>query len=233
MFFLQLQQDLAAPSLNLQQLLPALSLCMLLAGGLGILARRAINPLIVLLPLGINQLLHQANRNNLLGQSAIPPATYLRTLDLALCMAVLAYVVGQYRLLALRGTVLPADRRRGAASPRPEYLVTAEELFALLVQLPLWTLVAQGIWYLLPQHSRLEGLAPSWLQFLILVWVVAIGLLVTSHVFRYWRWRQMNATTARVLLQDVLWKETRGEQRRINRWLAWRRINVNEASDQQ
>jgi hypothetical protein len=27
-----------------------------------------------------------------------------------------------------------------------------------------------------------------------------------------------------LFLQDELWKETRGEQRRINRWRAWARL---------
>jgi hypothetical protein len=27
-----------------------------------------------------------------------------------------------------------------------------------------------------------------------------------------------------LLLQDILWNETRGEQRRLNRWVAWTKL---------
>jgi hypothetical protein len=37
----------------------------------------------------------------------------------------------------------------------------------------------------------------------------------------------MTAEEATLFLQDVLWKETRGEQRRLNRWSAWARLRHN------
>src|SRR5436309_672537 len=36
-----------------------------------------------------------------------------------------------------------------------------------------------------------------------------------------WRRRGMDMPTGQVMLQDELWNETRGEQRRMGRWLAW------------
>jgi hypothetical protein len=41
---------------------------------------------------------------------------------------------------------------------------------------------------------------------------------------RLWRQRQHPPAIAALYLQDVLWKETRREQRRLHRWLAWARL---------
>jgi len=49
-------------------------------------------------------------------------------------------------------------------------------------------------------------------------------MFLASHGFRYWRRVQMDRVSALLMLQDILWNETRGEQRRINRWLAWRKL---------
>ena len=40
----------------------------------------------------------------------------------------------------------------------------------------------------------------------------------------------MDEATARLLLQDEVWKETRGEQRRLNRWLTWKENRSPSAS---
>ena len=51
-----------------------------------------------------------------------------------------------------------------------------------------------------------------------------LGLFVAVGVTRYWIWRRMTLAEATLFLQDVQWQETRGEQRRLNRWLAWARL---------
>jgi len=55
-----------------------------------------------------------------------------------------------------------------------------------------------------------------------LLWTVIIVMFVAAHAFRGWRRAQMTRPLAQLTLQDVLWNETRGEQRRIAREeLAW------------
>lgn len=61
-------------------------------------------------------------------------------------------------------------------------------------------------------------------QLLQMAWGLALALFLAGQLFRFWRFLQMECMTARVFLQDVLWHETRGEQRRIGRWLAWFRL---------
>jgi hypothetical protein len=34
----------------------------------------------------------------------------------------------------------------------------------------------------------------------------------------------MSVAEANLFLQDILWQETRGDQRRISRWFAWARL---------
>ena len=71
-----------------------------------------------------------------------------------------------------------------------------------------------------PRISRLLSLA----------WLLMVGLLVAGTVLAHWRRRQMDRAAAQLLLQDTLWRETRRGQRRIFRWLAWRKLH--ERTDQ-
>jgi hypothetical protein len=34
----------------------------------------------------------------------------------------------------------------------------------------------------------------------------------------------MDRFTAQLMLQDILWQQTRGEQRRIQRWIVWKKL---------
>jgi hypothetical protein len=222
LFALQIHQDMRVPDVQTQLALEFLSVCMVLAGAWGILAWRPLSPLFVVLLLGANQLLHQVGSGH--GGGASPSAA-LKPLDLALCLAALGYAASHYRLLALRFRALPTR----ALSPRSGHLATPSELVGLLVQIPLFALAAQAVRYLLYQPREIAGMPPRGMPFLVLVWVLTLGLFVTSQLFRYGRRRQMDAPTARLLLQDVLWQETRGEQRRIQRWRAWRKIKDSEA----
>jgi hypothetical protein len=46
-------------------------------------------------------------------------------------------------------------------------------------------------------------------------------VLAVAALLRYLALRRMTPPEAGLYLQDVLWRETRREQRRLNRWLAW------------
>jgi hypothetical protein len=148
-----------------------------------------------------------------------------------MCVAVLAYMAGHYRLHALWFHAVPSDPRqgrvprRGGAEPSPlarsAGLVTPAELAWFVTTVPVFALLAQAVLVLLGLPWGVAGLPPRWLRLLLLAWALVVGLFVAAHAFRYWRRRQMDRTTAGVMLQDVLWHETRREQRRLGRWLAW------------
>jgi len=53
---------------------------------------------------------------------------------------------------------------------------------------------------------------------------------VLAGGFRLLRTYRMSADEARMVLQEDLWAETRGEQRRQARWLAWARRRANRAA---
>ncbi len=227
LFFLQVQLDLASPEMELPL---ALSVVMVGAGALGIFTSRSASPLVVLLPMGANQFFHRLHLQRLgdrWGHDAL-----LRPMDLALCMAALAYAAAHYRLLSLRAHAVPPDPRLkavpGVTPVRAAHLAPPQEFVSVLVLAPLFALVAQAVWFLMVWRWQLADLQPEWGRFLLFTWALALGLFATGQLFRTWRRRQMDETTARLLLQDELWRETRGEQRRINRWLAWIKVKRQE-----
>ena len=94
------------------------------------------------------------------------------------------------------------------------------------VLIPLCALLAEFAGFVLKQHWTVIGLPPRWKQFLMVAWLVLLVLFVAGHGFRYWRRSQMDRATALLLLQDLLWNETRGEQRRLNRWIVWKKLKT-------
>lgn len=215
-----------------QQDLALISLVMAGIGAVALGLRLAINPLFMLLPLALGQVYAWIQRNRMMPGRARPPVL-LDVEDVVLCIAALIYLAGHYRLHSLWFSAVPADPRlRKAAKPpdrpapqaRPAGTVTLRELVWFVLTPPAFALLAQGLWFLLPVRWRLPGLPPEWTRLLVIVWVLVVGLFVASQFFRYARRLHMDRRTARLLLQDVVWNETRGEQRRINRWLAWRKV---------
>jgi hypothetical protein len=174
---------------------------------------------------------------------SIPPNRYFMTdrggsvwlSDVLLCSGVLAFVAGQYRLYALvRGVFpppraetervgdlprsAPAELRRDAASVAPG------EVAMLVLLLPAWAVLAQFASVLLPRTLANPGLKPDAWRAVMLLWLLAITALVIASAFDYYHRRSMTPTEATLYLQDVLWQETRREQRRHDRWRAWARL---------
>jgi hypothetical protein len=73
----------------------------------------------------------------------------------------------------------------------------------------------------LPQPSRLPDVV--W-QFFVVVWAVATLLVVARGFLGYLGRLRASREESLLYLQDQLWTQTRGEQRRITRWLAWSRL---------
>jgi cbb3-type cytochrome oxidase subunit 3 len=214
-FLLQIQQNIVF----------FVNVFMLAAGVLAILNWFRVGPVAVLATFAAGQLFDQFQQDEF-----YPPETHrLRPLNLTtllLSVAVLTFIIGLYRLHGLWFGVLPRDPRQQslAAQARSAESLTPAELAALLVPIPLCALLADVAGYMLRQHWTLVGLPPRWKQFLTIVWFVLLVVFVSAHAFRYWRRLQMDRAAAQLLLQDLLWNETRGEQRRLNRWIVWRKL---------
>jgi hypothetical protein len=145
--------------------------------------------------------------------------------DLVLGAAMLGYLIAQYRLLSLHVALLPADPRYPKAKPpaRDVASVPAREAPGALLTAAaatvgaffLWELTSlvRPPWAIMPAHWRVE----------LLVWILAFGLIGLSSVIGYFSWRRQSRREALLVLRDEFWRQTRGEQRRINRWRAWAR----------
>lgn len=166
----------------------------------------------------------------------LPSRAALPLSDVLLAVSLLAYAVGQYRLQGLLVRLFPPDprRRRAAASGgkaevrkaaealrRPPELVTTREVVVLLLALPACAgLAALFRAWLQRQEPPLMTDGPAW-QGILVVWLLGGGVLAVAGLLRYLALRRMTPPEAALYLQDVLWRETRREQRRLNRWLAW------------
>jgi hypothetical protein len=222
-------------------LVPAL--LVLILGAPAVMLRIRISPLFVLIPLVGGQLWRQT------WAPRFGAWTALQIEDVVLCAAAMAYVAGHYRLVSLWRHILPPDPRQryrehspvivplgrlGRVAPqhRPAALLSRAEIAWFVLQLPLFALLAQGTWVVLSVPRDLFSLEPRWLvQLVQLAWALVLGLLLAGQLFRIVRLLRMERATAKMLLQDALWHETRREQRRIGRWLAWRRLRHRQRND--
>ncbi len=161
--------------------------------------------------------------------------------DVILCAAVLAFVLGHYRLQGLTHTVVPLDPRRRRQrrwawlrpanwqeKPRASTGVSPSEMARLFLTLPLCALLAQVFWLSLGRHWEFLGMAEHFSRLLLAGWVLVLPPLLVKVCLGFWRHRQLTAAEAAMFLQDTLWAETRREQRRLQRWLSWRRLHTKE-----
>ena len=161
--------------------------------------------------------------------------------DGLLCAAVLGYVTAHYRMQSLLVQAFPPDPRnrkestgrqmfgllpkRGRLKPprRDSELVTTAEIGNALWSLPLWAILAQYVWTVLPNGPRNLDLPPALWRAVMLAWLFGLVLFVVFGLLGYSCACRMTPDEATILLQDTLWAETRREQRRLNRWLVWQR----------
>lgn len=157
-------------------------------------------------------------------------------MDLVLCISVLAYVLGQYRLLSLLRNIFPLDPRQRSsdtAHRRAADLVTGREMALLGLALLLWPGLALMVWERMNESalpSALDRPGPPLLgmpnELWHLVWLVWIGLamLAVAGTFAgYLRWTTATPEESLLYLQDQCWRRTRREQGSLNRWLTWAR----------
>jgi hypothetical protein len=223
---------------QLQAGLMLTNLLAVLIGALALLAKWRAGPMLLVIFVAIAQLSLQIgpSRDQNIGYKP------LELTDVLLCAALLGYVAGHYRLQAIWHQLLPPDVRERAGSPRrffpwlkrqPPLMeekraasqITPHEIAWLVVTLPVWAAVAQLARALLPRESAILPMRGSFLQVIVLFWALAIGCWVVFMVLDFWKHRRHEPATAQLYLQDLLWRDTRGEQRRVNRWLAWWKLS--------
>ncbi len=144
--------------------------------------------------------------------------------DLVLCGAVLAYYVAQYRLFGMTvGVFPPRPRRLEQPPPRDPERVPGHELPAALVTVAAVTVAASFLWTLTGDVLPPWGIPPGPWRLGLLAWGLVGALVLVRGVTGHLGWRRLTPDEAALFVRDVLWQETRGEQRRINRWRTWGR----------
>lgn len=157
-------------------------------------------------------------------------------MDLFLCIAVLAYVMGHYRLLSLMRQIFPPDLRRSRGSPpdplrrRSPDLVTGKEMALLGFALPTWVALAVMVWAWVMRSAiwgelPLNFPLPFW-RALLIAWASLAVLAATGIVAGYLRWTTATPEESLLYLQDQCWRQTRREQSSLNRWLTWTRLRA-------
>jgi hypothetical protein len=211
----------------------------LLAGGAAAVAGWSAGPLLVIACVGVLLRVRAREMHSGLIQG-LPDAL---PLDLALAAAVLVYVVAQYRIQSLLRHVFPPDprrrplRRRPTArllppvhEPRSPDLVGPGEAARLVLGLLLVAGLAAMLWAVLSQWPPPWGFGRRAWVLLVLAWS---GLAVVGMAFAVAGWQRMDRACpeeALMYLQDQLWRETRREQSRLNRWLVWARLRRQRAA---
>jgi hypothetical protein len=171
--------------------------------------------------------------------------------DFLLCIAVLGYASGQLRLQGLARPLVPVvpGGRRSAEEgkhPPPRTSLVDAEIPLLIASLPVCAWMAGVLWEELPPDwnylglpirfqrlMREANLAPAIWRLIVLIWILGSALLLRLVLRAILGWRGSGADTdeAVMYLQDVLWRETRREQTRLQRWLAWTRLRADRRKE--
>jgi hypothetical protein len=153
--------------------------------------------------------------------------------------ALVIYLSAQYRLFGLGAAAAPIDTRprldrAGGDLPesRAPDQVAPREPARLLVAIAMCVVAGQLLWRWIVADWAVTGSQGSELRVPLketagrmasLIWLVGVGALVLLGFFRVLRAYRMSADESVLIGADTLWAETRGEQRRLARWHAWRR----------
>jgi hypothetical protein len=164
-------------------------------------------------------------------------------MNVLLCIAVLAYVVGHYRLLSLMHSIFPTESRRAPGSTainplrrRSPDLVNGWEMALLGFALPIWVglavMVAKWamgniVWSVMPFDIP----QPLW-RALQIAWVSLALLGTTGIVASYLRRATATPEESLLYLQDQCWRQTRREQSNLNRWLTWARLRAQRKKEE-
>jgi hypothetical protein len=151
--------------------------------------------------------------------------------DWLLSAAMLAYVAAHYRLMGLARAYFPDDpdhtipRAAGESADGDEErggrtAASPMEMSWFVISLPVWAVLAQVVWRLVQAGPPRFGLDPAPWQGVVLAWALGLGCLLVGGVLSYAAWQHRTRSEAKLLLQDIMWRENARELRRIERALA-------------
>jgi hypothetical protein len=218
---------------EVQRGLSLVGLLIPLVGLLGMLSQMSLAPVLLLFTMAATW----AVRHFYFRQMEFSQRGLLAT-DALLCGGVLIYVIAHFRLQALTDAVVPRDPRRRlterdwlgrrlvAPQPRTPRLATRWEVGLLALMLPAWVLLGHLSWFGINRPWNPAEWPIEVSRLILLAWILGVLAMLAAAVLGIWKRRQQSATTAAVALQDVVWHDTRGEQRRITRWLSWARLKA-------
>jgi len=203
---------------------------------LGVMARWRAAPPLLLLGLAVLELYHRATWSH---YSRAVDWQDTGFIDAVLCAAVLAYSVGQYRLLALTHSVFPIDARRPPAAnarngrrpppfdsrqQRSPHLPQPWETPWLAITAAGWAVAVSLFWLVLSAIPAPIDMASGEWRGVLLIFVVGLTTAILGGAAAYLNWFTATPTEHLLFLQDQAWRETRREQNQINRWLTWARL---------
>jgi hypothetical protein len=162
--------------------------------------------------------------------------------DFLVAGAFLVYAVSYYRYLGFTRHLFPpdprertyaeagfAERRRRLEEPqrRGPDTVTAREFLLLALALPLCLGGAWLLWnWLADVETRSYVFETVLASALKLLYLFGIPLLLFRAAVAYANQCRAHRGENAQFLQDQLWRETRREQGRVNRWLTWARLRA-------
>ncbi len=162
--------------------------------------------------------------------------------DFLLAGAFVVYAASYYRYLGFVRHLFPLDtrqwpyaglaigaRRRLLEDPqrRAAETITAKEFGLLALGVPLWIGGAALLWqWLMDDQPRDYAFDLVLAAALKLLYSFGIPLLLFRASIAYSNQVRARGAENVMYLQDQLWRETRREQSRVNRWLTWARLRA-------
>jgi hypothetical protein len=140
--------------------------------------------------------------------------------DWILSVAVLGYLIAHYRLTGLTTGADGKNEEEPATAMKARRGSAPAELSWFILCLPVWALLAQATWMLIPRGSNPYELDPPAWQGVSLAWLLALGGYLVAGLLGYIAWQRQSRSEALLWLQDVVWRETWRDQRRLGRELA-------------
>ncbi len=113
----------------------------------------------------------------------------------------------------------------------PETL-TAKEFGLLFLAVPLWISGAALLWqWTMAEQPRRYDFELVLAAALKLLYLFGLPLLLFRAGLSYAKQCRASDTESRMFLQEQLWRETRREQSRANRWLTWARLRAQRSKE--
>lgn len=175
--------------------------------------------------------------------------------DLSLGAALLVYVVASARLQTLTrhgapprpGRFVWFRRRRQAARVADRWMRPAAgktrrlaefagvEILFLVFSAVGAVVLGQALWSALAVEAAPEwlDLPPAVWRCTLLVWVAGVCLVAAHGLQAYLAASFASREESLLVLQDEMWAATRGEQRRVWRWLTWARLRRQKVREEE